>query len=296
VTDSGVPSGGQSGERRRRWPRRVGSVLWRALDEWSHHKAPTRSAAIAFYSLTSLAPVSVLLVWIGGLAWEGESVRAQIIERLTDAAGADAASMVAAVLVDAASPGGEVVLTAVLAGLLFAFSATAVFAQLQDALRDVWDVPAPSGHRVGSFIRKRVVALALVGVLGLVLMLSMFSSVVVSSIASVLPAGVSPLTRLTEIGLSAVTLIVLFTLVFRILPDAEVPWLEAGLGGLVAGSLHVLGQWGMGLYLGSTALASVYGAAASFVVFLMWVYYSSLVFLYGAEITRALAVPAVSSS
>ena len=266
-------------------------VLRSALDEWIARGAPTRSAAIAFYTLWSLAPVSILLVWAAGLVWEGDAVRARITEALTDALGADVASLVSVVLQDAASPGGGAFVAGLVALVTFGLSATAVFVQLRGALRDAWDLPPSPGHRAAGFFRGRLMALALVGLLAIVLAAAMGASVVVSALAALMPTRVSPFVRLAELGVSVATLIVLFTLVFRVLPDADVPWPQAGVGGLVTACLHVAGQWAVAYYLGRAGLGSAYGPAGSLVVFLSWVYYSSLVFLYGAHVTHELSEP-----
>ena len=255
------------------------------------HGAPTRSAAIAFYTLWSLAPVSILLVWAAGLVWEGDAIRARIIAALTDALGADVASLVSVVLQDAASPGGGAFVAGLVALVTFGLSATAVFVQLRGALRDAWDLPPSPGHRIAGFFRGRLMALALVGLLAIVLAVAMGASVAVSALGALMPTRVSPLVRLAELGVSVATLIVLFTLVFRVLPDADVPWPQAGVGGLVTACLHVAGQWAVAYYLGRAGLGSAYGPAGSLVVFLSWVYYSSLVFLYGAHVTHELSEP-----
>ena len=129
-----------------------------------------------------------------------------------------------------------------------------------------------------------------IGAVGLVLLVSMAGSVVVSAMAERF-AGMLPTPVLAyfEPLLALLTLIAVFMLVFRVLPAARVSWREAALGGVVTGILHAAGQWPVGWYLGRTAMESAYGAAASLVVFMTWVYYSALVFLYGAEVTRALA-------
>jgi membrane protein len=263
--------------------RRVLSAFWQAMVGWIDHGAPTRSAAIAFYSLTSMAPVSVFLVWVGAHVWEQEAVRTQVIERLTMTVGANGASFVEAALETASLPGGDALVPMLLAIVIFIFSATAVFGQVQGALRDIWEVPASSEKRVVGFLRRRLLSLLLVSSLGIVLTVSMAVRVLMSAATEVLP---SPLGSVTDVGVSALFLMVLFTLVFRILPDAQVRWGQAALGGVITGLLFVLGQWVAGLYLGRAGVASAYGAAGALIVFLLWVYYSSLVFLLGAEITR----------
>lgn len=269
---------------------RWGSLLWHAAVKWADHRAPTRSAAIAFYSLTSLAPVSVLLVWIGAAAWERGSVRERLVEALNESVGVETASLVAAVMRDTTIPGGEALLPSVLAIIIFAFSATAVLTQLQGALRDIWETPPGRESQIVGFLRRKLIALLLIGAAGIVLLVSMAATAIVAGLTAPLEARLPlPLRGIGDVVVSTITLIALFTVVLRILPDADVTWRDAALGGAVTGLLHVVGQWLVGIYLGRTAIGSAYGAAASLVVFMTWIYYSSVVFLYGAEVTRALS-------
>ena len=269
--------------------RRVAHLLLSAAQRWADHGAPTRSAAIAFYSLTSMAPVSLLLVWIGGIAWESAATRGQILEWIARSAGSETASLVESVLQQASMPRGGALLPTVIALIVFGFSATAVFSQLQGALRDTWGIRSAPGPDVSGFIRGRILALVVLSLLGVFLTLSMAARVVITALAGLLPSILPfPLAYVADMAISAVTLMVLFTLVFKILPEADVPWPKATLGGILTGILFVAGQWVAGLYLGRTGVGSAYGAAGSLIVFLFWVYYSSLVFLFGAEVTHAL--------
>lgn len=270
--------------------RRARSVLWTALEKWAEHRAPTRSAAIAFYSLTSIAPLSVLLVWLGAAAWERATVRARVLEALTRSIGPEASQVLESAVTDVTFPGGEAVLPSVIALLVFVFSATAVLSQLQGALRDIWEAPPLARSEVVGFLWRKLVALLFIGAIGLVLLLSMAGSVMVSVMADRLRGTLPiPILAYAEPLLALITLVAVFMVVFRVLPATRVSWGEAALGGVVTGVLHVAGQWPVGWYLGRMAMESAYGAAASLVVFMTWVYYSALVFLYGAEVTKALA-------
>ena len=272
-------------------PQGIRRVLWTTLERWLDHGAPTRAAAIAFYTITSLAPLSVLLVWIGASAWERGAVRSRMLGWLSESVGPEATALVGMVLTDASLPSGDALVPTTIAALLFVFSATAVFSQLQGALRDVWGETSGSGGRVVGFLKHRLVALLLVGALGVALGLSMGLSVMVSSVAEALGTTTPSLLLLGDLVVSTITLVVLFTLVFRILPAARVRWRQAWLGGVVTGVLHIAGQEVAGAYLRGAAVGSAWGAAGSLVVFLFWVYFSSLVFLYGAEVTHALSRP-----
>jgi membrane protein len=235
-----------------------------------------------------MAPVSVFLVWFGAHVWEQEAVRTQVIERLTATVGPNSASFVEAALETASMPGGDALVPTLLAVVIFIFSATAVFGQVQGALRDIWEVQPAAERRVVGFLRRRLLSLVVMSSLALVLTISMAVRVFMSAVAEVLPPPLQfPLGRVADLGVSALLLIALFTLVFRILPDAPVGWRQASFGGAVTGVLFAPGQWAAGLYLGGAGIESAYGAAGALIVFLLWVYYSSLVFLLGAELTCA---------
>ncbi len=267
------------------------SLLWRALERWADHEAPARSAAIAFYSLTSLAPLSVLLVWLGAAAWGRASVRDRITDALTTSVGPEAAALVESVVTEATIPGGEALLSTGIAIVIFLFSATAVLSQLQAALRRVWGVAPREEGRVVGFLRRKLVALLFVGIVGLVLLASMTASVVVAALTHRLGGRLPiPVFAHADMVVAVATLVTVFTIVLRVLPAAPVPWREAALGGTVTAVLHFAGQWVVGIYLARAAIGSMYGAAASLVVLMTWVYYSSLVFLYGAEVTRAVGL------
>lgn len=267
------------------------SLLWRAVDKWVEHESLARSAAIAFYSLTSLAPLSVLLVWLGAAAWGRASVRDRIIDALTTSVGPEAAGLVESVITEAAIPGGEALLSSGIAILIFLFSATAVLSQLQAALRQVWEVEPREESQVIGFLRRKLIALLFIGIVGLVLLASMTASVLVAALTDRLGGTLPiPLFAHGDVVVSVITLVAVFTVVLRVLPAADVTWREAALGGAVTAVLHFAGQWIVGIYLARAAIGSIYGAAASLVILMTWVYYSSLVFLYGAEVTRALGL------
>jgi membrane protein len=237
-----------------------------------------------------MAPLSVLLVWVGSVAWETVTLRAEIVRRLTESIGPDAARIVESALTDAVMPTSEALFPAALAFIMFAFSATAVLSQLQGALRDVWGVQAAEQSPIiRSFLRRRLIALAVIGALGLVLAVSMLSTVVLATLASIVPStGPGPVATVIDRLASIVSLTLMFTVVLKILPDADVSWREACLGGTLTAGLHVVGQWLAGYLIASNGTASAYGAAGAIVVFLFWVYYSAIVFLLGAELTHVL--------
>jgi membrane protein len=172
------------------------------------------------------------------------------------------------------------------------FGATAVFAQLQASLNRIWEVKPKEGHFLQDFIRKRLLSFAIVVAIGFVLLVSLVVSAGVEALQNYVAArfaGDAVWLEWANALLSFALFTLLFAMIYRILPDARIPWRDVGLGAVVTSILFVVGKWAIGLYLGRTAVTSAFGAAGSIIVLLLWVYYASFIVLLGAEFTRAYA-------
>lgn len=247
------------------------------------------AGALSFYTLLSLSPLVLVVVGLTGLVWSEEMVRAQLlaeIERLVGPAGAETVGTILAHAVDRGRSIDQVLVG--FASLLV--GATTVFGQLQAALNQIWSVKAaPAGHAVWSFIRTRLLSLALVLVLGFLLLVSLLIAAALTALhdylAHLVPQGASVWRALNlVVTLAVVTLLI--ALIFKYLPDVRLGWRYVWFGAVVTSSLFGAGRLLIGLYLGHAGIASSYGAAGSLVVFLLWVYYSSLILLFGAKLTE----------
>lgn len=256
--------------------------------QWWQSNAAMQSAALAFYTLFSMAPVLMVSVAIAGAVFGEEATRAELEAQVRLLAGEESAAVVRQVLDGAARPDLSRLAGLVGAGTLL-FGATVVFGQLQQALNSVWGVEPRPGSLVRNFLKKRLLSLGLVVVIGFLLLVSLVLSAGISALGDYLqrllafPAG---LLDALDFVLFLAVLTVLFALMFRLLPDAVIHWRDVAVGAAVTALLYSIGKELIGLYLGRAGVASAYGVAGSLVLLLLWVYYSSMILLLGAGFTR----------
>lgn len=264
-------------------------LLLETADKMDDHSASTQSAALAFYSVFSIAPVLVVVIAIAGAAFGADTVRGEIVRQFGDLMGPGAAGAIETLLLAAAKREGSGIANALgIATLLL--GTTAVFVQLQEALNRIWDVAPRPGSMIGSLLRKRFVSLTLVMGIGFLLLVSLALSAAISAaqgyLTQRLPLPLAIVSAANNVlGFLVVALVI--ALIYRVLPDARVEWSDVALGSVMTSALISLGKWLIGFYLGRTSVVTPYGAAGSFVLILLWVYYVSWILLFGAELTRA---------
>jgi membrane protein len=267
----------------KRWTK----VLAEIASNWNRHGASAQSAALAFYTIFSLAPTLVVVIAIAGAVFGEEAVRGQIFKEFQGLMGPEAALLVQEVLKSAARPASGRIATLLGIGTLL-FGATAVFVQLQDALNRVWEVAPKPGAVFTTLLRKRLLSFAILLGAGFLLMVSLVMSAALAALSArleaLLPVNLSLLQAFNFL-LSFLIITLLFALIYRLLPDVRLDRRDVLLGAVATSLLFVLGKTLIGYYLGKTSVASAYGAAGSLVVVLLWVYYSSLIFFLGAELT-----------
>jgi membrane protein len=272
--------------------RHAGGVVWDAIQRMFEDDAFPLAAALAYYSLLSMAPLLLVAVSLAGVFFADGQVHTQLIEQMRRLTGEEGASLTRTVI---ANTGGETrsAWSLLFGSLLTLIGASTVFAQLQYALNRVWRVKAaPRAALIVTFLRQRILSFALVLSVGFLLMVSLLVSAVLGTLRTYLDQ------RLSEAAFfwSGLDLLISFTLataliamMFKYLPDAEIEWRDTWLGALITAALFTVGKNLIGLYLGQTTVASSFGAAASVVIFMIWVYYAALILLFGAEITQAVA-------
>ena len=231
----------------------------------------------------------ILVIWIAHLFFNQEAVQARIVGELGKLIGAGAANAARAILRRAASEPSTPLVGAggVIASVV---GASAMFVQLQSSLNRIWDVERAPEAALRGILRKRLLSFGLVVAIGFLLLVSLALSAAMTALADQIETIVHvPRSALDALNLlaSVAVFTAVFALMFRFLPDVEVPWEDVGAGALVTALLVTAGKWGIGLYLGRSALSSTYGAAASLVVILLWIYYVTLIVLFGAAFTRA---------
>jgi membrane protein len=266
-----------------------------ALDQWNRHNAPRLGASLAFYSLLSLAPLLLVLVSIVGLVFGKSAAREETVREVEALIGPAAGKAIGAFLQGSHNTTHGVIAT--VAGLItLLFSASGVVIELRDALNTIWDMPTKttSGLQViSSFVKARLFSFAIVFAIGFLLVVSLALSTWISALgalsASILP-GETVLLHVANSLLSFLIITFLFAAVYRVMPDLRIEWCDVLLGGAVTSLLFTIGKLVLGIYLGRASFASTYGAAASIVVLIAWVYYSAQIFFFGAEFTRAFAM------
>lgn len=266
-------------------------VLKGAVQLWLERNAFAYAGALAFYTLFSLAPVMIIAITIIGVVLGPEAAQGQIVGQLEEAIGADAAEAVEQAVAASRLEQAGWLPTLIGIGAMLV-GATTVFAQMQLSLNAIWGVAArPSRSGLLILLKNRLLSFTVVLVIGFVMLVSMLLTVMLRAVIRFaeewLPVHAS-VVGLTELTLSIALIALLFAMVFRILPDVVLSWREVIPGALVTALLFVLGRYFIATYLTMAAPASAYGAAGSLVLLLLWVYYSSLILLFGAAFTKTL--------
>jgi membrane protein len=267
------------------------NVLRDTVKGFLEDKAVRLAAALAYYSIFSLAPLLIIIIALAGFFLEESTVRQQVHGQLSQLLGPESTQTVESML--AARKVGSTTIATILGVGALLLGASGLFGQLQDALNTVWEVKARPGRSgLWAFVRDRFLSLTMVLGLGFLLLISMVLTTAVEAMAT----GVGrmfPIPGVVVVGLSLIVsfLVVttLFMLIFKVLPDVRVPWKVGWIGGLATAVLFTAGKWGLGYYLGQESTRSAYGAAGSVVIVLLWIYYSSLILLFGAEFTQIYA-------
>jgi membrane protein len=265
-----------------------GPILRETFRAWIERDAFTQSAALAFFALFSLAPVLVLFAAGAGLLFDPPAVRQQIVGQFELLMGHEQALAVDAMLGHAALEMSGILARIIGVGT-FVIGTLAVFVQLQDSLNKMWDVAPKPGPLIRKLLWKRVISFALVLALGFVLVVSLVLSATIHALQNFAERVANLPSSVFDSGNALVTYVLvtlLFAMLYRILPDVEIPWRDVWVGAIVTALLLSLGKWAIGFYLGRSDLASAYGTAGSMIVLMFWVYYASLLVLLGAVFTR----------
>ena len=265
-------------------------VLKTAGSEWVEDKAAQLGAALAFYSILSLAPLLIISLAIAALFF-GDKAEGEMMGQLTGLVGEQGAGAISQMLRHAQHPGAGIT-AAVFGVITLMFGASGVFAQLQSAMNEIWNVPPKQSSGLWDMVRGRFVSFAMVLGTGFLLLVSLILSAIISGIGSFIgdhwPA-LQPLSQLANVGVSFIVVTLLFAMIFKLLPDADIAWRDVWVGALITAVLFTVGKFFIGLYLGKAAVGSAYGAAGSLVVLLIWIYYSAQILFFGAELTQVYA-------
>ncbi|HEX6105632.1 MAG TPA: YihY/virulence factor BrkB family protein [Gemmatimonadales bacterium] len=269
--------------------RALGTVFKRALAGWWSDNVPRLGASLSFYTLFALAPVLVVAIAIAGFFFGAEAVRGEVVEQLRGLLGEEGARAVQAML-EGAAVERESGLATGLGLFTFFIGATGAFLELQTALNGIWRVkPREGGHWLKELVMQRLISFGLVIGVGFLLLVSLLVSAALAALnryMGITFPGLAELWQAAHLLFSFGVITLLFAMVYRVLPDVQLAWRDVWVGAMVTAGLFSIGKYVIGLYLGTSSLASTYGAAGSVVVLLLWVYYSSQIVLLGAEFTR----------
>lgn len=263
------------------------AIAKKTLHEFSEHKVVQLSGALAYNAIFALAPFLLVVVGVAGLVLGEDTVRHQVENQLSTMIGPQAAAVIESMM--AARHRGESIVATVLGTAVLLLAAAGLFGQLQNALNTIWEVKPKPGRGIKGMLRDRFLSLAMVfGICFLLLVSMILSTILASSSAAMgralaLPAWIG---QVVDFVFSFAVLSVLFAAMFKFLPDVKIPWRNVWGGGVATAFLFSIGKWGLAMYLGRASTASAYGAAGSFVVIIMWIYYASVIVFLGAELTQ----------
>lgn len=266
-------------------------VFRHAVRGWLADRAPSMGAALAYYTLFSLAPLLLIVVAVAGMVFGQDAANGQIYGQLKGLMGASGAAAVQGLLSSVNWPAGGVINTIV--GLvLMLVGATTVFAELQGTLDHIWRAPERPPGGIWGFLRARMLSFGLILGLGFLLMVSLVVSAVISALSTWSSAAAGAwdavVAAVSQI-MNFLMTVLLFAMIYKIMPRMRISWADVWIGALVTGSLFTLGRVLIGFYISGSAVASGFGAAGSLVIVLLWVYFSAQIFLLGAEFTWAYA-------
>ena len=270
----------------------VTALVRQAGAAWFSDNAPRLGAALAFYTLFSLAPVLIVAVWVAGFVFGERAAQGEVVRQFQGLMGVQGATAIETII-QSTNRQALGVFATMLGLLAILLGASGAFNELQDALNTIWKVDSSTKHFWTATRRQRIFSLGLVVATGFLLLTSLVVTACLSAaerfISNVLSMPVIFLESINSV-FSFCMIAILFALIFKFIPDTRIPWRDVQMGAAVTSLLFTVGKVLIGYYLGHSALTSAYGAAASLVIFLIWIYYSALILLFGAELTYVYAL------
>lgn len=266
-------------------------VLKAATASWLADRAPSMGAAIAYYTVFSLAPMLILVIAVAGIAFGEQAAEGALFDQVADLVGQESAGAVQAML-RSAGKGGSGIIASIVGLVALIIAATAVFGELQASLNVIWKAKPAARAGWWNLLRQRLLSLSLILTIGFLLLVSLVASAALEAFGDYLERlvpGLPLLLRILHLSLSLGFTTVLFGMMFKILPDAHIEWRDVWLGAAATALLFTIGRYLISLYIGSSNVTSAYGAAGALVIILVWVYYSTQILLFGAEFAKAWA-------
>lgn len=267
-------------------------VLVESVKDFTKNDSVNYAAATAFYTIFSLPGFFILILKTGAAFYKQSKIKEELFMQVEDLAGKEALNTIESTLENIPIDESNLITSSIAFGIL-AFSATTVFISLQNAMNHIWHIKAIPKSGIIKYAINRLLSFSMVISLGFILIVSLLLDTIVAVLFTklefLLASYTLKLSSLVQIVLSQALLVLIFALMYKILPDAKVRWKDTWLGALITAFLFIVGKFGIGFYLGNTSLGNTYGAAGSLVILLIWVYYSVIIFLFGGQITFYIA-------
>ncbi|GAC1546882.1 MAG: YihY/virulence factor BrkB family protein [Candidatus Velthaea sp.] len=277
-------------------------LLKQTYSEFSKDKAPRLAAALAYSTIFSIAPLFIIVIAIAGTVLGLQNgghghhiVEDQLIAQIRLRAGAQAAESIRALVTASFSKTSQGIVAQIIGYVMFLIGASGVFVALQDSLNTVWHVEPAGKQSIWTMVRERIASLGMVLVIGFLLLVTFVLNAVLTYVSTTLThllpfPGAGALFVVVNAIVSVGVIAVLFGFIFKVLPDAKIDWTDVRAGAVLTSLLFVAGQYAISLYLAKTGAASAYGAAGALLVLLLWIYYSAMILLFGAEFTKVYAL------
>jgi len=266
------------------------ALLKRTANDYIADDCLSRGAAIAYYTIFSIAPVLVIVIAVAGLVFGADAARGAIADQLGGLMGKQSADALNSMVKSASNKGAGTIAT-IIGVVTLLITATGVFTEMQSSLNAIWKAE-PKGTTVGRLVRVRLASLGLVMSLGFLLLVSLVVSAGLTALGTWLKAflpGTQIVLQAVNFIISFLLIAVLFAAIYKVLPDKPLTWRDVAIGAVATAFLFTVGKFLISLYIGSSQVASSYGAAGALMVILLWIYYSAQIFLLGAEFTKAFA-------
>lgn len=269
----------------------VWGLLKETFSEWNKDKAERLAAALAYYTVFSLAPLLVIVIAIAGSVFGAEAARGEIVGQIQGLVGREGAQFIQTAIQNASKPKAGTI-ASIISFVVLLFGASWVFGALQDALNTIWEVQPKPGRGVFTMIRSRFLSFTMILGIGFLLLVSLIVSAGLTAafnlLGNLLPAF-SFFLPIANFVISFLVITLLFALIYKVLPDVKIVLRDVWIGAAITSLLFTIGKSLLGLYLGNGSFGSTYGAAGSLVIILAWVYYSAQILFFGAEFTKVYA-------
>lgn len=269
----------------------IGELLKETFQEWSQDKASRLAAALAYYTIFSLAPLLMIAIAVAGAVFGEEAAKGEIVENIQGLVGEAGAKVVQIAIANVNQTGSGIVAT-VVGTVTLLLGATGIFGEMQDALNTIWEVAPKPGQGAWVLVRHRLTSFSMVLGIGFLLLLSLFLSTALAAFSSFINSwlpGLGTVLSILNFSLSFGMVTLLFAMIYVVLPDVKIAWKDVLVGAAATALLFTIGRTLLSIYLGSAAVSSTFGAASSLAVLLVWIYYSAQVFFLGAEFTQVYA-------